>query len=286
MRKQQEIGAFFLICFLKITFADLFYNIINRVDPCIDVCEKTPLSLTNSKYMKSCCQRGCRFFNLVDFHSHLDPNNLNKTKDICNASCTEAYGEAQERYACSTGCELIAKQRISDLYSLISVVLYVEENMDPNVLLTSPDMPESDILSDPGLKKELLPRWWDTNGFKLPQTYIKTVPINTKNTDYGIQLDYSVESEQSVPTPVSNWLQCASRNTGIPQWLLGTAIIAVTLVALWLCLSPDRSNDTTKELILDNSNLPNKVTLYVPDDNGNYMTPPKYVDVIDINLKT
>lgn len=41
-------------------------------------------------------------------------------------------------------------------------------------------MPENDILSDPGLRKELLPGWWDSNGFKLPQTYIKTVPLEVE----------------------------------------------------------------------------------------------------------
>lgn len=54
----------------------------------------------------------------------------------------------------------------------------MEDGIDSNVLLMSPDIPENDILTDPGLRKELLPRWWDSDGFKLPQTYIKTVPMD------------------------------------------------------------------------------------------------------------
>lgn len=59
----------------------------------------------------------------------------------------------------------------------------MEEGIDSNILLTSADIPENDILTDPGLRKELLPRWWDSNGFKLPQTYVKTVPM-----DAGVSL--------------------------------------------------------------------------------------------------
>lgn len=71
----------------------------------------------------------------------------------------------------------MAKQRVSNLLSLFSVAVYIEEGVDSNLVIMSPDIPEN-ILSDPGLRKELLPRWWDFNGFKLPQTYIKTVPLD------------------------------------------------------------------------------------------------------------
>lgn len=94
-------------------------------------------------------------------------------------ACTEAYTAPQDRYACSTGCDFMAKQRVSDLLSLFSVAVYIGEGVDSNLLVMSPDIPENDILSDPGLRKELLPGWWDFNGFKLPQTYIKTVPLDT-----------------------------------------------------------------------------------------------------------
>lgn len=66
----------------------------------------------------------------------------------------------------------MAAQKFADLLSILSV-FYVE---DTNVLLMSLDMPENDVMTDPGLRKELLPGWWDTEGFKLPQTFIKTVP--------------------------------------------------------------------------------------------------------------
>ena len=97
-------------------------------------------------------------------------------------ACTEAYAAIQSQNACRTGCDFMAKQRVSDLLSFLSVAIYVEENVgiDSNVLLMSPDIPENDnILTDPGLRKELLPGWWDSEGFKLPQTYVKTVPMDS-----------------------------------------------------------------------------------------------------------
>lgn len=102
---------------------------------------------------------------------------------ILFTACTEAYTNLQDRYVCSVGCDFMAKAknpRISELLSRlpISVFYRIEEDIDSNVLLMSPDVPENDILTDPGLRKELLPGWWDTDGFKLPQTYVKTVPMD------------------------------------------------------------------------------------------------------------
>lgn len=36
-----------------------------------------------------------------------------------------------------------------------------------------------------------------------------------------------------------DWLDCASRNSGIPKWMLLTAILLAVLAALWLSLSYD-----------------------------------------------
>lgn len=70
----------------------------------------------------------------------------------------------------------MAKQRIFDLVSILSAALSSEDDLIAHhFLVTSIDMPDN-TMSDPGLKKEILPGWWDTEGFKLPQTYIKSVP--------------------------------------------------------------------------------------------------------------
>ncbi|XP_017882594.1 transmembrane protein 59-like [Ceratina calcarata] len=287
----KEIASLLLsLCFLNLACGDMLYSLVNREDPCINLCEKMPLSFTNSNYVNSCCQRGCRFFNLVDLHYslRLEPNSLNGTRDACEASCTEAYATPQDRYACSTGCDFMAKQRVSDLLSLFSVAIYVEEGVDSNVFLMSPDMPENDILSDPGLRKELLPGWWDFNGFKLPQTYIKTVPLDAGTVDYGIPSDYSGENDQSASSPGSDWVQCTSTHIGLPLWLLVSAIAAAALSALWLCLYPEKPNDPYKEILIEKSEIPPAVTVYIPEVPLHKQPPPKYFDTVDptdINMK-
>lgn len=103
----------------------------------------------------------------------------------CIAACLEAYADSLDRYLCYVGCAFMAKQRSSDLLALFSISVHMKKGLESNILLV-PDIPENDILTDPGLRKELLPGWWDTDGFKLPQTYIKTVPM-----DAGVSKAYS-----------------------------------------------------------------------------------------------
>ncbi|CAL7951842.1 unnamed protein product [Xylocopa violacea] len=266
MRKEKEISLLLLLL-INFVRSDMFYSVINREDPCISSCEKPPLSFLNGKYANSCCQRGCRFFNLVDLHYGLEPNSLNGTRDACEASCTEAYTAPQDRYACSTGCDSMAKQRVSDLLSLFSVAVYVEE----------------------GLRKELLPGWWDFNGFKLPQTYIKTVPLDAGTVDYGVPSDYSGESDQSTSVQYgSDWLQCASKHIGLPHWLLASAIAAAALSAFWLCLYPEKPNDPCKELAIQKSDVSSTVALYIPEAQLYKLPPPTYFDSVgsaEIDMK-
>lgn len=289
MTKFKESFLLLFLVFINFTFADVFFNVVNREDPCVNLCEKiTTLTITKdtTKYMKSCCQRGCRFFNLVDLSQGFINEGFNGTAIMaCEASCSEAYTVTQDRDACKAGCNYMSKQRISDLLSLLSVAVYVEENVgiDTNALLMSPEIPETDILTDPSLRKELLPGWWDSDGFKLPQTFVKTVPMDSGTADYGIPSDYSGENDQSVSLPGSDWLQCASRHTGIPRWLLGSAIVGAALSILWLCLFPKEQSDFDigiKETETEKQNLPSKMMVYIPDEAPLYQSPPpKYSDL-------
>ncbi|XP_015171330.1 PREDICTED: uncharacterized protein LOC107063763 isoform X2 [Polistes dominula] len=232
MKKYKESAVLLVLFLINIAYCDICYNFLNREDPCVTLCEKTPLSFTNSKYIKSCCQRGCRFFNLVDLNYGLEPNGLNGTRDAC-----EAY---------------------------------------------------------PGIRKELLPRWWDSNGFKLPQTYIKTVPMDGGTMDYETPSDYSGESEPTSSwIPGSDWFQCASRHAGMPSARFASAAAAaVALLAVCMYLysvSSERTHDNIKEFLIDKSEASDKITLYIPDEEPLHkMPPPKYTDVnneLDVNLK-
>lgn len=87
MKKVKEIFSLIFIVFVNFTFADVFFNVVNREDPCVNLCEKTPLTISNAKYMKSCCQRGCRFFNLVDVSQGFINDGFNGTTVIACEAC-------------------------------------------------------------------------------------------------------------------------------------------------------------------------------------------------------
>ncbi|EFN70535.1 Transmembrane protein 59 [Camponotus floridanus] len=284
---EAEITALLMLMVAELTRGDTFYT---REDPCINLCENLLIfqstDSSNNIYVKSCCQRGCRFFNLVDLHPEREPNSLNGTRDACETSCTEAYTNLQDRYVCSVGCDFMAKAknpRISELLSRlpISVFYRIEEDIDSNVLLMSPDVPENDILTDPGLRKELLPGWWDTDGFKLPQTYVKTVPMDAGTVDYALSSDYSGETEQTSMSG-SDWFHCALKqiripywDIGVPYWLFAFAIaVFIMLSMMWLCLSTgDVPTTSRKDVLIDMSSSP-KVALYMPDEAPLYKEPP------------
>ncbi|KAH0955795.1 hypothetical protein HN011_003956 [Eciton burchellii] len=285
MRDDVKIAAFLVLLFAEVIRGDAFYNhVLNHEDPCISLCEKAPTTMHGiGTFKKSCCQRGCRFFNLVDLRYGWESNNLNGTRDACDASCTEAYTDLLDRYICYIGCGFMAKQRVSDLLALFSISMCMEEGMESNILLM-PDIPENDILTDPGLRKELFPGWWDSNGFKLPQTYIKTVPMDAGTVDYTLSSDYSGETEQVASMTESDWVQCALKqikmpywDIAIPYWLFAAIIImCIILFMLWYCLSVD-DPPTRKDMLIETYNSP-KVALYIPDEAPLYQEPPPKYD--------
>lgn len=85
----------------------------------------------------------------------------------------------QDLLACRIGCAFMANQRVSGLPSLFSIAIQIEDGVRPNILLMSPDISENNALTDTGVGKELLPVGWNFNEFKIPETYFKTIPIDS-----------------------------------------------------------------------------------------------------------
>lgn len=283
MTGDAKLAALLVFLVAELTRGVASYDVLTRDDPCMTMCETMPTEVPIiSLLKKSCCQRGCRFFNLVDLRSGWESNNLNGTKDACDASCLEAYADSLDRYLCYVGCAFMAKQRSSDLLALFSISVHMKKGLESNILLV-PDIPENDILTDPGLRKELLPGWWDTDGFKLPQTYIKTVPMDAGTVDYALSSDYSGETEQAASMTGSDWFHCVlkqirmpNRDSEITPWLI-IAIMGIMVTSLALFLSRrsslSRNSVTRKNRLIKTSTLP-KVALSIPDDMPLYQKPP------------
>ncbi|XP_008559860.1 transmembrane protein 59 [Microplitis demolitor] len=297
MTNNKSIIILLVIIGINLTVAAVINDVKLKKDPCVILCDKIPVSffLATDKLIsdsvegtKKCCQRGCRFFNLADSQQGIDKNELNDTKDACESSCSEAYQNVNERFACIVGCTFMAKQRIFDLVSILSAALSTEDDLIAHhFLVTSIDMPDNTILSDPGLKKEILPGWWDTEGFKLPQTFIKSVPQDSAAMDYNISPDYSSEQDQSFPWPATNWLQCASKHTGIPRWILSCSIIIGVIAVIWIVIVSEKSadskvNDNNNKSINDSNNDEHsRVILIYPNDK----TPPDYAECVNEEKK-
>ena len=86
-------------------------------------------------------------------------------------------------------------------------------------------------------------------------------------------IEYVKESEKPTSFGGSDWLQCASKHTGIPPWLLAFAIFAAVLSAVWLCLSPEKvAEQNNKGSAVDPNNpcKKDKLLVYLPFDGSVY----------------
>lgn len=109
-----------------------------------------------------------------------------------------------------------------------------QDDVNNNIVLAEPDMEliETDFLSDPSIKSQLEIGF--NIDYKIPETHIRTMPIELQ--------DKYLTRTQNV-----DWLDCASRNSGIPRWLLLSAILLAVLFALWLsCLTEKQRHQECK----------------------------------------
>ncbi|KAJ8917771.1 hypothetical protein NQ315_010677 [Exocentrus adspersus] len=197
-------------------------------DQCIDICKNADLpSLELENYEQVVCQRGCGFFNAIRFQGDI---NLNTTKKECHISCEESYIVKEENGICKTGCDLIAKQ---EDFANNDFVIDSEEN----IVLASPDREiEFDLLSDPSIKSQLETGF--NVDYKIPETHIRTMPIEVSEEEITIK-----ESR--------DWLDCASYNSGIPRWILLSAILSAVLIALWLSFSTEKRSNQEPTVMID-----------------------------------
>lgn len=81
--------------------------------------------------------------------------------------------------ACKIGCALMANNHLSS--SLFSFAIQIEDEIRPNIMLMPPDISENDGSNDAAaaLTKDFMAGWWDSNGFKLPEPYFKSIPIDS-----------------------------------------------------------------------------------------------------------
>ncbi|KAJ8960013.1 hypothetical protein NQ318_009449 [Aromia moschata] len=238
-------------------------------DQCVNVCKDADLpSLELENYEQIVCQRGCRFFNLIKFK---DEVKVNTTRKECHISCDDSYINKEENKICQTGCNLMAKEQ----EILVSGFLIEAES---SIVLASPDREiEFDLLSDPSIKSQLEVGF--NVDYKIPETHIRTMPIE-------------ITEEEITIKESGDWLDCASRNSGIPRWILLSAILFAVLIALWLSFSTEKRSSQEEnvdvdipddKLILENEYIAEKDPSILENDPNavineevKFIAPPKY----------
>ncbi|XP_023014314.1 transmembrane protein 59-like [Leptinotarsa decemlineata] len=240
-------------------------------DQCVNICKRTTLpALDLDYYEQVVCQRGCKFFNIIKLK---DDSKINTTKKECFISCEETYIVKEENNICKTGCSIMAKEQ----ENLVSTLILETEN---SIVLASPEREiEFDLFSDPSIRNQLEIGF--NVDYKIPETHIRTMPIEITEEEIRVK-----ES--------GDWLDCASRNSGIPRWILLSAILSAVLIALWLSFSSEKRNSTEEEiseidipddkLILEHDDSPEKdpclleqgPVLFVENINYQPEAPPKY----------
>lgn len=152
---------------------------------------------------------------------------------------------------------------ISLLQAVLSSFIIEEES---SIVLASPDRDiEFDLLSDPSIKSQLEIGF--NIDYKIPETHIRTMPIEIKE----------------LTKDSGDWLDCASRNSGIPRWILLTAILSAVLVALWLSFSTDKRNSQDDNIIEidipDDKLLLESETFMIEKDPSMLEAPPVYFEI-------
>ncbi|KAF7270226.1 hypothetical protein GWI33_016776 [Rhynchophorus ferrugineus] len=256
---------------------DLFPINLSVKDQCVNLCQSEKLPILEPDNFESIvCQSGCRFFNIIKISRGFD---INPAIRHCHITCNESYSFPKERKVCTTGCELIASKTEIDAEFLIQSD---EEKAKNELVLGEPDsdLLETELLSDPSIKNQL--EIGLNVDYKIPETHIRTMPI-----EGNLEINKHTSGD---------WLDCASKNSGIPRWILLSIMLGTVIVAIWLTLSIESRRgveDIEEGIILD---VPNDVSLledYIIEkdcsifekdyffNNTAFIPPPKYSEIND-----
>lgn len=179
-----------------------------EIDQCKDICSDSFFLLPLSKDSQTICQRGCRFFNIIDIK---EERSANETKKECHISCAESYTSTKAKGSCTIGCDTMSKKKQSDLHKFFP---YFEQySADEQEF----DSLEADILLDPLIRKQIQMRY-DLQ-YKIPEAYIRTMPID----DSG----FSVIEADDVAYRYKNKLLCSS--------IIPLTIFVIILFGLIMC---------------------------------------------------
>ncbi|XP_022103378.1 transmembrane protein 59-like [Acanthaster planci] len=250
-----------------------FQNVLEDVSSCKESCERTFSEHTypESNHLPA-CQRGCRLFSIMEFAEE-DTQDFNTTKEMCSQACGEAYKDGGQLYACQLGCQNevpFALQKQQELLSeepnvhILTPILAIQSMCekfsqfasfrfsswlvymrgDNGQVYIFESQPEVDIFTmDPKFQEEIIDFGKMSNNL---ETNLEVLS-NRDSTDYPQKEDFTDDAY--------GWLDCVSKKSGLPRWLLGVTLLLSALAMIWLCCA-------TTATAPDQRVSPQKVAIY------------------------
>ncbi|XP_054714481.1 transmembrane protein 59-like [Uloborus diversus] len=174
-------------------------------------CEKT---FSSSELVKSCSE-GCRLFIVISLAKNFP--DANKTQHLCQSACLEAYINETTAKGCFYGCQqdTLSKYRdTSQTLHLLTPLVYVRSAYNTVV----------------NQVKQFITTSWTVY---VQEDTGKMVVLETR--PKVVTSEFNHNSGQRWQEEKPDWMDCISRQSGIPRWLLVIVLFGFIIVLLWLC---------------------------------------------------
>merc|ERR1712038_747528 len=242
-------------------------------DSCEDICLNTyPLHTYENKDYPGFCQRGCRFFSIIDSISFGCKNHTIKE---CYSACSDAHPDADDdATACSLGCDCQAKasekmrkqfkqvmseddplspvfpflyahdifsnmfDKMTSQFSVRSWSLYTSNEDGQLVVIQSqPDIYiNEEIVNMPDDDDYKTSNYLESNLMAVDNSATPNIRHSQIQRLYGRDMDLD-EMNYATQQENSDWLGCIAYKTGLPRLLLSCTIFLSAVVMIWLCLT-------------------------------------------------
>lgn len=246
--------------------ADATEKPCDKVDSCEGVCGQTyPLHTYPEAKHLNACRKGCSLFTEAGYNAV--ENDWNATHKACVNACSTAYPDSNLHYACCGGCqtqyEKACKEKKESSGSQLSLIMFVQRIYETvvyhfcrilrrtflavylqkdtgNLVVVRGEMRPVQIL-DPhaGDSEEDQSDAETSTATAAATSEAAPVLAASGNSDSDAQDEPAVVS--------SSWLDCISRQSGIPQWLLMLVLFLVVVTMVWLCCATMVSSPTPQQ---------------------------------------
>ncbi|KAH8034956.1 hypothetical protein HPB51_003726 [Rhipicephalus microplus] len=195
------------------------------------------------------CKKGCR--NFVEAGFHAVTHDMNATHAACFNACSEAYPSQPSYYACTGGCDeqfrhvskMSEQKKTSHLHPLKLLMLVqkmYETVVDHVCRIIRRTFYAVYVQKDTGhlvvVRGELTPiRILDPHAGDPAEDKPAKPASSTKSEQEAADGEASSTVSAAATSSSFSWLDCISRQSGIPEWLLVMVLFLVVVTMVWLC---------------------------------------------------